>query len=68
MTFFASRWWKQRHPGGLVETEGALHPDMRLVLFIGWFGFTLLLIGQQILLYEASKLELKLEKLQQRLD
>ena len=68
LTFFASRWWKQRHPGGLVETEGAIHPDMELVLFIGWFGFTLLLIGQQMLLYEASKLELKLEKIQQSLD
>ena len=68
LTFFASRIWKQRHPGGLVETEGAIHPDMMQVLLIGWFGFTLLLIGQIILLFEASKLELKLEKLQQRLD
>jgi ABC-type transport system involved in cytochrome c biogenesis permease subunit len=66
-TYIATRLWQIRHPGPVVATsEGSLNSDMGTVLFIGAISFTVLIIGHVMAGMRLTKLELRLEDLQNR--
>ena len=65
VTYIATRLWQIRHPGPVVATsEGSLNSDMSIVLFLGAISFTVLIIGFIIEGVKLTKLELRLEELQ----
>jgi len=70
ITYMATRWWQERHPGPVVGGgEGSgVDPAILQVWLLGFLGMTILMIGQACISAEVQKAERRLARLQARLD
>ena len=69
LTYVATRFWEKRHPGPVVGPGGGgLETEMLQVLALGAVGFTMMVMGQIVLLMYLTKQEMRIEKLQKHMD
>ena len=70
LTYMATRWWQERHPGPVIgggEGRGVDSVILQIWL-LAFLGMTIQMIGQAMVSWEVQKCERHLAELQQRMD
>ena len=70
LTYMATRWWQERHPGPVIGggEEGGVDTIILQIWLLAFVGMVILMIGQTMVSWEVQKSEQRLAELQQRLD
>ncbi len=70
ITYMATRWWQERHPGPVIGggAESGLAPEILLVMLLGFLSTMILLAGQVCLSWAMQDGEDRLRMLQRRLE
>jgi heme exporter protein C len=66
LTYMATRWWQERHPGPLIGGGGedsGVDPSILLIWMIGAVSLQILFVGQAMMTIRLLKTEEKLENL-----
>lgn len=70
ITYMATRWWQERHPGPVIGggEESGVDSVILQIWLLAFLGMTILMIGQAMVSWEVQKCEKTLAELQQRMD
>jgi len=71
LTYMATRWWQERHPGPIIGTDdpsSGASMEVLIPWLISFVGFTILLVGQALTSGEVQKCERRLADLQLLID
>ena len=71
LTYMATRWWQERHPGPLIGTDdpsSGVSTEILIPWLISFVGFTILMVGQTLTSAEVQKCESRLAELQHLID
>tara|TARA_B110000438_G_scaffold303719_1_gene366744 strand:- start:6188 stop:6889 length:702 start_codon:yes stop_codon:yes gene_type:complete len=70
ITYMATRWWQERHPGPVIGGGNGSGVDSIIlqIWLLAFLGMTILLVGQAMVSWEVQKCEQRLAELQQRMD
>ena len=70
LTYMATRWWQERHPGPVIGggEDGGVDSVILQIWLWAFVGMGILMIGQTMVSWEVQKCEKRLADLQQRLD
>ena len=65
LTYMATRWWQERHPGPLIGggEDSGVDPSILLIWMIGAVSLQILFVGQAMMTIRLLKTEEKLENL-----
>jgi heme exporter protein C len=67
MVWFSIRWWRDHHPGPMLET-GGLSPSMRPAFWVCWVVFQILLIYLLRRRYYLESMRGEMEQLERQAD
>ena len=70
ITYMATQWWQERHPGCVIceGEENGVDTVILQIWLLAFLGMTILLIGQTMVSWEVQKCERRLAELQLRMD
>ena len=69
LTYMATRWWQERHPGPIVGgSGGSVDSTILSIWLFSFVGMVILMAGQAMVSAEVQKCERRLAELQRRLD
>ena len=70
ITYMATRWWQERHPGPVIGggEESGVDSVILQIWLLAFLGMVILMIGQAMVSWEVQKCEKHLAELQQRMD
>ena len=69
LTYMATRWWQERHPGPIVGGGGgSVDSTILAIWLLSFVGMVILMAGQVIVSAEVQKCEKRLAELQRRMD
>jgi heme exporter protein C len=66
LTYMATRWWQERHPGPLIgggNEDSGVDPSILLIWMIGAASMQILFVGQALMTNRLLKTEQQLENL-----
>lgn len=71
LTYMATRWWQERHPGPLIgggNEDSGVDPSILLIWMIGWISLQVLFIGQTMMTMRLLQTEQQLENILSNLE
>jgi heme exporter protein C len=71
LTYMATRWWQERHPGPLIgggSEDSGVDPSILLIWMIGAASMQVLFVGQALMTNRLLKTEQQLENLLSKLE
>ena len=71
LTYMATRWWQERHPGPLIgggNEDSGVDPSILLIWMFGWISLQVLFIGQTMMTMRLLQTEQQLENILSNLE